>query len=375
MLVILITTLTRLMNAPYDELKLAKTIPVHEQIRQHIRELIVCGKLVPEQRLPSDKELARRWGTHKPTVHLALSALVREGLLVRVNRVGTFVRQREAKLTCVAVLAIGNISDSLYTQALHKALQEELGRVGIETPVWLDSRPVAGIHGALAAFFAGRGAPGISSSDHYGVEQSASWLAHEAAGANRVPVRARPPELGWLGPRAFCRVERADTGQARLPVRGTGDWRLAPPPRILSTSAGSDCRSRVDREERLDPDTCGDGGYRRRGGPGTVRSRGVSPTLGADRSGRTASIVYPDTVARGVILGLLEKQVRVPAELKLVLHKNEAVGLYCPLPAMLLVSSERKLARALLQQVRKQFRGERCEQILLTFDRAFNAGN
>ena len=73
----------------------------------------------------------------------------------------------------------------------------------------------------------------------------------------------------------------------------------------------------------------------------------------------------PDTVARGVVLALREKQVRVPQELKLVLHKNESLDLFCPMPVTFMVSNERETARALIEQVQKQFRGESCERILL----------
>ena len=70
-------------------------------------------------------------------------------------------------------------------------------------------------------------------------------------------------------------------------------------------------------------------------------------------------------MARGAILALREQHVRVPEDLKLVLHKNEAIDLLCPVPATLLVSSERAVARALIARAQKQFRGELCEPINL----------
>jgi DNA-binding LacI/PurR family transcriptional regulator len=78
-------------------------------------------------------------------------------------------------------------------------------------------------------------------------------------------------------------------------------------------------------------------------------------------------LVCDDTVARGVILAVREQQVRVPEDLKLVLHKNESIDLYCPLPATLVVTSEREIAQALIGQVQKQFRGETCELIQIGF--------
>ena len=76
-------------------------------------------------------------------------------------------------------------------------------------------------------------------------------------------------------------------------------------------------------------------------------------------------LVFTDIIARGVIMAIREKQVRVPEELKLALHKNELSDLFCPMPATFVVSSERETARALIEQVQKQFRGESCELSLI----------
>ena len=66
-------------------------------------------------------------------------------------------------------------------------------------------------------------------------------------------------------------------------------------------------------------------------------------------------------------MAIREKQVRVPEDLKLVLHKNETIDLFCPMPATFVVANERETARALIEQIQKQFRGESCERILLPF--------
>ena len=76
-----------------------------------------------------------------------------------------------------------------------------------------------------------------------------------------------------------------------------------------------------------------------------------------------------------MISAVLERQVRVPAELKLVMHKNESVALLCPVPATWLVSSERAIAKALLAQVQRQLRGERCEPIAIPFHPVSQTGH
>ena len=86
-------------------------------------------------------------------------------------------------------------------------------------------------------------------------------------------------------------------------------------------------------------------------------------------------IVDEDVTARGVITALLERQVRVPEDLKLVLYKNEAIELLCPKPVTFVVGSERAMVRALLDLIEKQFRSERCEPIILSYQVVASRGS
>ena len=62
-----------------------------EQITDYLREEIYSGNLKPGVRLPPTQELAAQWETHAATVHKAMEPLVKEGLLARKPRSGTFV--------------------------------------------------------------------------------------------------------------------------------------------------------------------------------------------------------------------------------------------------------------------------------------------
>ncbi len=66
-------------------------IPLYHQINEHLREHIENGVLQAEDALPSEHELAARYGVNRLTVRRAISDLVAEGLLVRRHGVGTFV--------------------------------------------------------------------------------------------------------------------------------------------------------------------------------------------------------------------------------------------------------------------------------------------
>lgn len=70
-----------------------KTIRVSDQIATQIRRLLLEGKLKPGQRLPTESELAEKFGASRASVREALSALESEGLLERRKNGGTFLRR------------------------------------------------------------------------------------------------------------------------------------------------------------------------------------------------------------------------------------------------------------------------------------------
>jgi DNA-binding GntR family transcriptional regulator len=67
-------------------------VPLHRQIHDAVREEIVAGRLAPGARLPSEGDLAGRWGVSLAPVRQALVDLAAEGYLDRVRGRGTVVR-------------------------------------------------------------------------------------------------------------------------------------------------------------------------------------------------------------------------------------------------------------------------------------------
>ncbi len=66
---------------------------LHVQLMTHLRERILAGSYPPGMRLPTELELAQEHQISRVTVRQALSLLVNEGLLQRVQGRGTFVCQ------------------------------------------------------------------------------------------------------------------------------------------------------------------------------------------------------------------------------------------------------------------------------------------
>ncbi|MCR2803837.1 GntR family transcriptional regulator [Paenibacillus soyae] len=70
--------------------------PLYQQIQQDIVSKIHAGELSPGDLVPSEKELAEKYGVSQMTTKNAIKGLVEEGLLVRYRGKGTFVRQSDA---------------------------------------------------------------------------------------------------------------------------------------------------------------------------------------------------------------------------------------------------------------------------------------
>ena len=68
-----------------------ETPPLYQTIRESIREGIASGTYEVGERLPSEAELAQKFGTTRVTVRQALSQLIFEGLVVSHNGRGSFV--------------------------------------------------------------------------------------------------------------------------------------------------------------------------------------------------------------------------------------------------------------------------------------------
>ncbi|MGZ2748505.1 FadR/GntR family transcriptional regulator [Burkholderia stagnalis] len=68
-----------------------RPLQIYEQVAEKIRAEIRAGKFPPDTRLPSERELAMRFGVGRPAVREAVGALQNEGLVVTRRNSGTYV--------------------------------------------------------------------------------------------------------------------------------------------------------------------------------------------------------------------------------------------------------------------------------------------
>lgn len=100
--------------------------PIYRQLVAQIREAVARGRLLPETRLPSVRELSRQLVINPNTVARVYTELEREGVLNTRPGLGVFVAQprndltRRARKERLTVLA-----DELLTEAVHLGFSAE----------------------------------------------------------------------------------------------------------------------------------------------------------------------------------------------------------------------------------------------------------
>ena len=81
-------------------------LPLYEQVKSYILQLIGEGELAPNARIPSEKDLVEKFGVSRMTVNRALRELTSSGRLFRVQGVGTFVAAQKPKSPLLEVRSI-----------------------------------------------------------------------------------------------------------------------------------------------------------------------------------------------------------------------------------------------------------------------------
>ncbi len=109
-------------------LELNTADPVHVQIERQIEKQLRSGDLEPGQRLPTNYELAQKWGVSCTAVQKAMARLTDAGLLERTPRRGTFVR-KDTTLAVIGILSKSDLTDetSHAHRCIVRALRSQLG--------------------------------------------------------------------------------------------------------------------------------------------------------------------------------------------------------------------------------------------------------
>jgi len=95
-------------------------LPIYRQLTHQLREAVARGRLAPEDRLPSVRELSRTLVVNPNTIAKAYTELEREGILNTRPGLGVFVARPKPELTKrVRRERVQALLDRLLTEAVH----------------------------------------------------------------------------------------------------------------------------------------------------------------------------------------------------------------------------------------------------------------
>ncbi len=100
--------------------------PIYRQLRDQFRQAVARGKLQPNARLPSVRELSRMLVVNPNTIARVYTELEREGLLNTRPGLGVFVAEPKQELTKkVRKERLVELIDRLLTEAFHLGFSAE----------------------------------------------------------------------------------------------------------------------------------------------------------------------------------------------------------------------------------------------------------
>lgn len=331
----------------------------YKRITQKLRELILSKALLPGTRLPTLTELAKLWNTNYFTVQTALTPLVNEGLLRRKQRMGTFVAESTRQIKAVGIYFGGSfwkVKHAAFYQTLYAALCDHFERLGIDVHLFMDSRPVS--------------------------QQESPWepLLHaiERSKVNGViGAMLTGEEADWLEKLPIPVSLYGVTGSSRSALETDGDFLEVSLQRLkarkcrsvgLITGIGvGDVENFIQLAKRMGFKTSRQWVCRQEAWPEEFEQFGFESfgRIWSSEKKPDGLIVHPDSIALGVIMAILQKGIRIPEDLHLVMHCNEEVYLHCPLPVDWQVVSIVRIVEGLWKFLQIQAEGKRPRKITI----------
>lgn len=104
----------------------ASRLPIYRQLANQLREAVARGRLLPDERLPSVRELSRTLVVNPNTIARVYTEMEREGILNTRPGLGVFVARPKAELTRkVRKDRLQELLDHFLTEAVHLGFSAE----------------------------------------------------------------------------------------------------------------------------------------------------------------------------------------------------------------------------------------------------------
>ena len=349
--------------------------PASSEIRAHVRRLIKDGTLPRDTRIPSTKTLAAAWGVVPNTVQLGLEPLVKEGLLERLQKRGTFVLDGHRKIQRLGFYeSIGWIpaSDRDFMNSLQIELALMLEKRNAELKVWMDGRkPPKSLPENMVEACRKREIDGVVTSHPWkGILKSLSALPVPVAALSvhrecpgQVDFRYSDLVIDTVRRLAELGVRRAAVIMNVVPEAAT----ITNNPEDIARFYENFTRAVADHGMETRPEWI-------------IHPSPSTPNVSVERFGYDAIktlwsrsprpdglFIFPHTAVRGSLMALLELGVNIPGDLKLVAHGNIETPILSPFPVEWITSSSREIVQAMVNQIQKALDGLTTKPVLLKY--------
>lgn len=325
--------------------------------------MIIEGLMVPGMKLPPTRQLAEQLEVDPTAVHRALAMLVKEGLLVRTPRLGTFIAEPPGKLERMAFyhrpVASGYFSDFI------GAVLNEVTRIGQQSgfvvEVFSDTRELEvsatePLPELLREARARRVQAVISGTTSPRVVK---WYNSLPVPHVTLSSAVFPNTLDWP------HEKTTEKGLTQLATRGCRKIAVVTPYTVPNST--------------LAPAPHQSPGFHL-GTIRTLRKLGLEynpewmigsmdplesindlqmPQFGYEAIRKLWSLknrpdgifIYPDRIVQGAMVAFGQLGIQIPEQLKLLIHTNKEFPIFCPYPADRIVNSAKDAASALIRYV------------------------
>jgi DNA-binding LacI/PurR family transcriptional regulator len=361
---------TTSLNAILGELTVDRVESATFQIAGRMRRMIQDGHLQPGLKLPSTLTLAEQYDVDANAVQRALKLLVKEGLLIRTRRVGTFVAEPPKSLKRLAYYYRANPDASLTGFA--RAVLTEVTRIGhargFAVDVFIDTRKpdVSAIepHAELQRQARARLIQGVVMSSVSSEE--VKWVPSLPVPYALITKPQLQHSVNWV------RSQFVDIAIRQLAARGCRKIGMICPLVMHEDAEGDDYQ--LDFYHAVHA-TLGDlglpenpawlAGISRARDSGHLNEDVKLAAFGFESFNRIWSqsekpdglFIYPDSLAAGALIAAARQGCRVGEDLHLVVHRNAEMPVFCPDPVDWLVVRAADAATALVDHIRDQLAG------------------
>lgn len=347
-----------------EALKIEKRSSARSQISNYLRDAIRRGNIQVGSKLPTTQEMANNWNTPVANVHAALAPLVKEGLLIRKQGVGTIVNNVDRKLETVAVYLKQNLGQyySFFSRLLMKKIQEKLNSMNIECRVFFENNEKSAF-AQIVDLAETRQIQGLivpSADRHLLPELQKLPVPFSCMSSARVKNRVEHRYSSMID---LVIESMRHHGRSRLgiicgisdcinPVESGEQERHKFYQDFFTAldKAGIDNRSEWNVIIPSSHDLCESDRYNH------FAFEAINKIWNSPEK-PDALYVYPDDLIMGALLAITTLNVRVPDDLHLILHRNSGYDVLCPLPCTFIENDVDFIADSLIKLVEDQFNG------------------